>query len=251
MIPFKVDVSGFAQKFAITEQDVKTFTDNIVSEVAYTFENNLMQIAGKELTTSRDDYIDSIYRKKVMDGVYEIGLKGFTANAVEQGISSFDQKEGFKNSSKAHHNDDGSWWITIPFRQKKSGGVKSGSQVFSGVMPPEISKIAGKLDWGESIKKNQIPSGTPEPKSKIPKSKLYQEYQRKHSIYEGITRVKDKQTNKGVYMSFRRVSNNSEDSAWIHPGIEERGLFQKALTTIQSQDVLSSIVSRQVNQLVQ
>jgi hypothetical protein len=250
MIPFKVDVSEFAQKFAITEQDVKTFTDNIVSEVAYTFENNLIQIAGRDLTTSRDEYQKSIYSNKVTDGVYEVGLNGFVANSVEQGITSFDQKEGFKNSSKRHETKDGGWYLTIPFKWKKSGGVESGSQVFSNMMPPEVTKVAEKLGNKQQIQKHQIPNSVSEPKQKIPKSRLYEQYQRKHSVYEGITKTKDS-SGRGGYTSFRRVSNNSDESAWIHPGIEQRGLFQKALATIQSQDVLSSIVRRQVNQLVQ
>lgn len=249
ILPVEIDVSSFVEAFAIPEQDVKQFVSNVISEVAIEF-SQYWSNAANVLKSSRAEYKNSIYVEKIDDNNYIVGLNGFLANAVEQGIGAFDQKRWFEESDKVKYNKDGGWYLTIPFRFATSNAIGE-SSVFSNVMPSEVYNVAKGLKEGESLTKSMIPSNLkePSPKPKIQRSKLFEEYQRKHSIYEGIQRKEDI-TGRGQYFNFRRVGKNSDPESWVHPGIEERNLAEKAFQNMDLPSTVDAIVDKYIDQLV-
>ena len=63
------------------------------------------------------------------------------------------------------------------------------------------------------------------------RSPAYGAYLRKHSIYEGITKMTGvyARTTQNMYVSFRRASKNSDPLSWIFPGLAARRFADKAL----------------------
>jgi len=249
LVPINIDVSEFAASFDISQDEVKQFTSNIISELATEFAMHWDK-AASVLTSSRVEYKNSIYVEKVDDNNYIVGLNGWLPNSIEQGLSGFDQKLGFESSSKKHFTKSGGWYLTIPFRHAHSGAIGE-SSIFTNVMPSKIYKEAKKLEIGEGLSVKNLPKELQEKKIRsrvVTKSRVFEEYQHKHSIHAGIQRKKDT-TGRGTYVSFRRVSSNSDDDSWIHTGIQARNLAEKAINTMNIPDVVSHLVDKYVEQL--
>ncbi len=246
----QIDVSEFAQEFGIPEDDIKQFTDNVIGDLAVEF-SRYWEHEASVLKSTRQEYQNSIYTEKIQDGVYVVGLKGFLPNAVENGLEPFDEKIGFKNSSKVHQKKGGGWYLTIPFRFASSSAIGE-SVVFSGVLPSKVYEVAKKLPEGKKLNKTNLPTefrGTKTREKIITKSKTFEEYQHKHSIYEGLQRTKDSK-GRGQYNTFRRVSDKSDPSSWIHGGIEEHDLAESAFRKMDFSRSTDSIVNRYINKLV-
>lgn len=249
LVPINIDVSEFAASFDIPQDEVNQFTSNIIGELATEFAMHWNK-AASVLKSSRQEYKNSIYVEKIDDTNYVVGLNGWLPNAIEQGISGFDEKEGFKSSSKAHMTKGGGWYLTIPFRHAVPGAIGE-SSVFTNIMPSKVYKEAKKLETGEGLNVKNLPKEfqTKGIRSKVvAKSRIFEEYQHKHSIHSGIQRKKDV-TGRGTYVSFRRVSSNSDDDSWIHTGIQARNLAEKALNTMNIPDVVDHLVNKYVEQL--
>jgi hypothetical protein len=246
--PISIDVSEFMESFNVADEDLKKFTSNIISELATEFSMH-WEKAADVLGQTRQEYQNSIYVEKVNDFTYIVGLNGWLPNAVEQGISAFDEKSGFENSNKVKYNKEGDWYLTIPFRRGVEGTIGE-STVFSGTMPSEVYKQAKTLAPRESLKARNLPVGILEPKAKprIGKSKIFEEYQRKHSIYEGIQRKEDIK-GRGTYTSFRRVGENSDPASWIHPGINAHNLAEKAFETMDIEATVDLLAENLIEQL--
>jgi len=249
LVPINIDASAFAESFNIPVDEIKQFTSNIISELATEF----AMVWNKEassLGSSKIEYKNAIYVNKIDDFNYEVGLNGWLPNAIEQGISGFDQKEGFEKSSKKHLTASGGWYLTIPFRSASAGAIGE-SSAFTGVLPSEVYKEAKKLDKGEGLDVKNLPKEFQVKKIRsevIAKSKVFEAYQHKHSIYAGIQKKKDS-TGRGTYASFRRVSSNSDDNSWIHTGIEAHNLAEKALSAMNIPDVVDHLMEKYVEQL--
>jgi hypothetical protein len=246
--PINIDVSAFLESFDIADEDIKQFTSDIISGVASDFHAH-WEKAADVLGQTRQEYQRSIYIEKIDDFNYVVGLVGWLPNAIEQGVSAFDQKEWFEKSNKVKYNKEGDWYLTIPFRHGAEGTIGE-STVFTGTMPSEVYEQAKVLKPKESLKARNLPVGLIEPKAKprIGKSKIFEEYQRKHSIYEGIQRKEDNK-GRGTYTSFRRVGENSDDGAWIHPGFEAKNLAEKAFETMNIESTVDLLAENLIEQL--
>jgi hypothetical protein len=250
LLPINIDVSEFMGSFSVSDEDIKQFTSDVVSGVASDFHAH-WEKAADILGQTRQEYQRSIYIEKIDDFNYVVGLVGWLPNAIEQGHGAFDQKEWFEKSDKVKYNKDGDWYLTIPFRQGAEGTIGE-SSVFTGTMPSEVYAQAKKLKPTESLKASSIPSSVqepiPKPRLTIPKSKAFEEYQRKHSIYEGIKRKEDDK-GRGTYVSFRRVGENSDDGSWIHPGFEAKNLAEKAFETMDIAATVDLMAEQFIEQL--
>lgn len=248
--PISVDVSAFMESFNIADEDIKQFTSNAISGIASDFHAH-WEKAADVLGQTREGYQRAIYIKKIDDFTYEVGLVGWLPNAIEQGISSFDQKPWFEKSTSdsRKENKDGDWYMTIPFRQGIDT-TEGESTVFTGTMPSDVYKKAKVLKSKESLKAINLPVGLIEPKSKprIGKSKIFEEYQRKHSIYEGVQRKEDTK-GRGTYTSFRRVGENSDPASWIHPGFEAKNFAEKAFENMNIDEIVNLMAEQFEEQL--
>lgn len=128
---------------------------------------------------------------------------------LEYGFGPFDEKLGFSKSSRKHTTKNGGWWLVIPFRHSTPG-----SYLYGNPMSKQIYSQAKALGDKErlSVQGGQKTSWTG--------------YVHKNNIDDGLTRIiktyhnaeTGKKTKQSQYMTFRKVSNNSDPLSWWHPG---------------------------------
>lgn len=140
-------------------------------------------------------------------------LRGKLPNMIESGFSAFDMKLGFSKSPKRKitKNKDGSsgWYLTIPMRHGTPNSFMYGQP-----MPKDVYAEARKLKDGQSL---SVSGG---------QGTSWNGYQHKTNKYDGLTRIiksytnpdTQKTTRQSYFMTFRRVSNNSDPSSWMHRG---------------------------------
>lgn len=136
-------------------------------------------------------------------------LKGKFPNMLESGFPSFDEKIGFSKSNRKHISKNGGWYLTIPMRHSTPGSFMYGNP-----MPKNIYGQVKKLGNREHI---TVSGG---------QKTSWTGYVHKNNIYDGLTRIiksyhnvnTGKVTNQSQYLTFRRVSNNSDPLSWMHPG---------------------------------
>lgn len=163
------------------------------------------QEAQKKLNSTRTDYLlglsfDAIqypYNNNPFSGA--VVLQGKFPNMLETGFSAFDMKTGFSKSPKRLSSSTG-WYLTIPFRHSTPGSFMYGKP-----MPVDIYAEAKKLP-----NKGRLNNS----KGEVLTS--WTGYKHKSNIYDKMTRYKKGRGS--TYVTFRRVSNNSDPLSWWHPG---------------------------------
>jgi hypothetical protein len=252
MPPVYIDATSLMNTFNIPKEDITQFVGNIVSQVADEFKYAWDQEASV-LKSSRQEYKAGLGVEKIDDMSYAVVLKGWLPNGIEQGLEGFDEKMGFKSSSKAHQTKNGGWYLTIPFRHASAGAIGE-SEVFSGVMPKPVYKEAKKLDLGETLDLKKLPNEFQIPSIRpqvITKSKTFEAYQHKSSIYAGMIRKQDV-SGRGTYTTFRRVSENSDANSWVNSGIEARNFAEKAYEKFEGEmlSTIDALAEQYIEQLI-
>jgi len=236
MIPISIDMSGMADGFDLSQEDNEGLVAYTVREIAAAFAREWEQEAKNSLSGARDEYTRGIVLGDRGRFTATVSLVGWLPNAIESGHSAFDMKDGFANSSKKKMKVGGmGWYLTIPFRFASAGALGE-SSVFSASLPPQVQAAAKKKDEQSplgaprGLTKGELPTQYQMPKSRKRiqlESKVFEEYRHKNSIYEGVKR--DRKATGSQYMSFRRVSDNSDDMSWIHPGFIAKNLGNRAM----------------------
>jgi hypothetical protein len=258
IVPINIDLRPLIQKFQVDKEDIKPLVTSMLNSITKNIKMEWMR-ASNSLGGSRAQYQEGIYIKKVDYNSAIVGLTGWLPNAIEQGISAFDMKVGFEKSNKKtitlkvdkDGNTKSGWYLTIPFRHATPGALGE-SQAFSGVMPDDIYKLAKNLTEGEHIKKAMLPPTYTQNLGSRPKvtgydNVVYETYQHKGSIYEGIQ--KSQKAHHGGYISFRRVSDNSDKNSWIHTGIQARNFLEKAITNSNLDTIKRMEIDKFLNSL--
>lgn len=207
---------------------IDNMTDFTIKEITAQFAHEWEMKAAENLKSSRQEYIANLNVVDEGQAKGAVVLTGWLPNAIEDGISEFDMKDGLVNGPNAKTGADGKKYNTVPFSHGTPGSL---AENFSNIMPKAVHAIAKKKAIGDPIKRGELPKKFQEKQKKnviMPESKAFAQYQHKASIHEGITKNRDGAGNIG-YTSFRRVSENSDPASWIHPGIEQRNLAEKAL----------------------
>lgn len=246
MIPVEINLTNFVESFRLgprVSEDLRRFVyQESISAIAKAWDTE----AKNGLTKSREEYRRNL--QMVEEGRFSgmIILNGVLPNMIEQGASPFDMKIGFEKSAKRKMKADGGWYLTIPFRFAASTSLGE-SSVFANKLPPEVHKLV-KRDG--SINKNNIselPDSLTVPsfrRTVTVKSRTYEEYMSKSSIFLGVT--KNSKTYEGAtqntYGSFRRVSDKSDDEAFIHTGIVARGFAEKAIVSSNLPELVPQLV---------
>lgn len=232
MLPISFDISPIVDEFIILSNRSEEFSSYVIDRMTEDFMNSWENMVNSELGSTRQAYKRAMNVEKVSYNESLISLLPTESKLpmmIEDGASSFDMQEGFSKSSKAVRyssikDKKEHWYLTIPFRHATSEAVAE-SMVFANKMPKPIEKIA-KENKGEQITMAQLPQEY----QKLLKNKTTG-VQHKSPIYEGIKRIQasssDKE-NRGNYISFRRVSDNSEDGAFVHPGFKAKRFMDRA-----------------------
>lgn len=231
---------------------------NSVAVVTDEIFRNWQLEATDALKSTRNEYVNNL--KVISHSPFSktIMLTGVLPNMLEKGASAFDMKEGFKKSSKAVHsfkedkngNVTAHWYLTIPFRIG-TPDIVGENTAFTSIMPQEVYDVMKNKPADKPLTKDQIASPYDIPSSRkkiVLPTKTIPEYTHKSSIYEGMVKktAPYEKTTQNTYMTFRRVSENSDPNSWIHRGIQAYNLMGKAL---QSTDV-NTVVENNIDKIL-
>lgn len=239
MIDLKIDIGNLNVEFNLSKERVDDLLEYTVGEVAVDFARK-WETEANNLVKSRDEYKNAIQLESIdqFTKVVFLNPSSWLANAVETGVESFDMKLGLLASPKAKINAEGKKYITIGFRFATAGSIGD-NPLFAGVMPKAIQNL---------VQQNENENPEQQANSGLPFSKIPAQYQipesstlRKMMKSEAFTKLEQgtkmtslytgiKRNEKGSgYVMFRRVSENSADDKFIHPGIVARNFGQIAM----------------------
>jgi len=235
MVPIMIDISPLVNKLRFSEEEVKGLSkailDRISSRYMYLWEKNV----DDNLKSTRAFYKAGMkwYYEDDFNVVFELEGKGVSKLGLmlERGVDAYDLKEGFKKSSNAKNQGQPNWYLTVQFRMATSDAIAE-SSVFAGVMPKLIYNLAKKEG---SVTKSNIPDefNKLNVRQEIKGSSMVDNktaaYTHKNPIHEGITKTS------GGYVSFRRVSGNSDQNSWIHKGFQKRGFMGASLEQLSGE----------------
>lgn len=243
MVSIIIDTMDLSAEFNLSKGDVDNLMEFTVKEITAAFARSWEDTARNGLSQTRRQYINAIVvgEEGRFTGYAMLHPSSWIANAVEYGASAFDIKDGILASSKSKPTADGSGrYMSIPFRMATPGSLGE-SEAFSGVVPEPVfkaigasEKLAAEEGRSPALRVEDLPSPYDIPKTRaqvISKSKSFEAYQHKSSIYVGLKRKQDG----GGLVNFRRISTNSDPMSWIHPGIEARNFAEITLANFESQ----------------
>lgn len=202
--------------------------------------------------TFRVQSVSGEYMRSIQDGVrFPEDLTGevFTtsphAGVIEEGIEPYDMKPGLLRSPKAKVNKDGKKFITVPYRHGVPGAVGIPA------MPKNVYALAQKL--GFSRRRNALTALFTGRKYKWNGrlNEVGAQGQRSHfgnhpgagytwksGQYDGMVRMGKRGHTQ--YLTFRRVSENSDPSSWQHPGVKPRPI-REAVVENTKEEVLALV----------
>lgn len=213
-IPISINLDNLIEEFDLGPDQVQRLASELTDNLCNTFYSALRQNVNNKLKKTRELYLNNISINNIDDTTKEIVLTGWLPNALEEGISEFDMKEGFQNSQKVKISKEGNWYLTIPIK----GNMSSVPKEIRNILNNQKTQIQQKqLSQNASLQKmKELASG--------------KKYQNKSSIYQGM-----KKNEQGGIDNFRRVGENSDKNAFIHPGFEARNFFQSSLNDIENE----------------
>lgn len=264
--------SGYSSLLGNTPDSIRKKIDRAragaLREIAAMAHTTWISIAQRSLNTSLIDYVNGLQKPgslSIGEDQAVITLVGWLANAIEQGLSAFDMKQGMLRSAKVKYDEKGRPYIDIPFRHMTPGTTGA----FGKPMPRAIYQEARKLDptsamsihpmgggpkrtvtikWGGRITRdfaeNIAPPITqsragmnvnvPLASGKTGTKQLTSNYTHATSLYSGMFRNTGTGRGGSTYFTIRRISLNSADSSWIHPGFRARRFSDQVRQKIQS-----------------
>lgn len=245
------DFSDLREEFNMSQKDVDGLLDYTVKEITAAFAQEWENQASQNLHSSRNLYMRSIVVSDPGPFKGAVELVNDVPNMIESGKPPYDMKPVLLNGKKAKTGKNGKKYNTVPY---SIGTPEALEENFSTIMPeaiyeavkskPQDIPIVGGVRT-QGLTKAEIPEQYREPIKKMvfnPKSEAFEEYTHKSSIYEGIVRQKSNVTGQNSYMSFRRVSENSDPLAWIHPGFTAMNLAEKAYDALDIQSVSTNAI---------
>lgn len=235
MLPIRIDLDEVVSEFDLSGEEANVLGAAIIDRVVQEYYQRWRDLVGRELKKSRSEYLKAMYvdRTSPLEVVF-----GLTAREsplplmIEEGASPFDEKPGLLASPKAKQKKNGGFYITVPFRHATAEAIAE-SGVFSSILPKEVYEIAKNSQT--ALKRNQLPLNQQIPGVRqainVPGLQV-PEYMHKSAKYEGLVKVaasSSEKENRNKYMTFRRVSDNSDPNSWFNGGIAARKLMDKAL----------------------
>lgn len=160
------------------------------------------------------------------------------ADRIERGAPAWDIKVGLLNGPHAKTTREGKRYTTVPFRHGSalsglpggSGpGERGGRPNFATTLPNSIYR---RVLQGRSLTEDQQMSGLQTKLQSIINGMMSgamgSNYTWKSGAYSGLVRIQQ-DNGKGRYMTFRRVSDESDPNSWIYPATSPNPVFEAAL----------------------
>lgn len=195
--------------------------ENAIAIVAKNAYAEAVRQAQARLKTTQRDYIRALQLNDLGDNIYILSLEGKHANSIEAGFAGFDMKPGLLNGPKAKivksGKNKGKKYATVPFFYQPKG--KSPLSEKGEMLRREVQRL---------IKENKTGNTILNPSTGRPVQGYAARFKNTGvKDLEGLVKIQktyDKRT-QSTYMSFRRVSENSDKSKWIHPGYTGAKIF--------------------------
>lgn len=201
--------------------------------------------------TFRINVVSGDYIRSIQDGLRfpddltgEVFSTAPHAGLIEDGQEPHDMKPGLLNSPKAKPMKGGGKYLTVPFRHGTPGTTSLPA------MPKDIYKVAKKLGFSRKrTKRDQALTGrkyewngrlSEDLRGKRTHTQQHpgHGYTWKSGQYAGMVRM-GKQKH-GQYLTFRRVSTNSDPNSWMHPGVKPKPI-REAVVENTREEVLALI----------
>lgn len=259
MKPIVIDISSLQAQFGLAANQIDDLTETCVNAVTAAIYSNWEALAKQRLNSTLPEYLNNLIKVDKGRFAKQIVLTGILPNMLEQGASPFDIKEGFKKSKKVKYTipvynkkgqqvyAGGDWYLTIPFRIGVPGTL--GQAGFTGQMPQEVYNVMLKKGNKQALHKPEIPEPFDIPKSREAilnenRQILYDSYQHKNSIYEGMTKRTGQynKTSQNTYGTFRRAGANSDPLSWIHKGLKAYNLAAEAVNKTDVETIVENEV---------
>jgi len=246
MLEINIDINPLLQAVDVSEEEANSFSKMLLDRVADVYMQRWEDIVGKSLNSTRRAYQLGMDFRYVDDfnGVFVLEGKGESrlAMMIEEGASAFDIKDGMENSSKRKTKKDGGWYITVPFKQATPEALGE-SSTFSGKLPERVYEIA-KKNAGKPVTAAQLPDEHKEKKFRPAiqsGDNLIPRYDHKTPIYEGV--VKNTKPQHSGYVTFRRISDKSDEDSWIHKGFTPHKFMEKAMDDVEKElpEIIESV----------
>lgn len=250
-MPIQIDISGHLPAVGYDEDAMRerVFT---LAEMA---RGEWIRQAQTHLEGSAADYIAGIQPVEVEGNWATVALVGELPNAIENGKAPFDMKPGLLKGPNAKVGKNGRY-NTVPFRHgtPETTGKRVGapmpitghtpkgtptSLIYAAAKRVKASSenATGKTVWGGRTgdfggygMRTQLPVKGGRPGA----------YTWKASPFAGMVKIAKtyKSAVQNQYVTFRRVSDNSDPSSWWHPGIKARRFVNRV------HDYLADVVKR-------
>ncbi|MBI9086796.1 MAG: hypothetical protein JEZ11_24580 [Desulfobacterales bacterium] len=253
-MPIQIDISGHLPEVGFDEDAMR----ERLATLAEMTRAEWIRVAQQTLGSSAADYIAGIQPVE-MDGNWaHIHLVGALPNDIENGKAPYDMKPGLLNGPNAKVGKGGKRFNTVPFRHGTPGttgkrvgkpmpitgttsGGKQKSMIYNAARKVAISseRPDGSTAWGGRTgdfggygiqTKPPVKGGRPGA------------YTWKHSPFAAMAKVAKtyKKATQHQYVTFRRVSDNSDPNSWWHPGIKARRLVNQVHSYIT--DLVKGII---------
>lgn len=258
----RIDLSEVISEFALSKKQTERMCKAVLTGVSEEIANNWRKLAGKELKSTRADYIRGIVVIEEGRLRNAIVLKGAMNNKMESGSPPWDMKKYFEKSPKAKRTKKGGWYLRIPFRFSTPEALGENA-AFSNQMPKEIYEVARGLKPGKTtlggtrltraagMTKDQIPVAFRDVITRKDRDG-FADYTHKHSIYEGMfrtERTKADGSKESTYTTIRTASSNSDPASWIHPGFKALNLADRAQQMTDVNTIVNNIVDKFISQI--
>jgi hypothetical protein len=267
---FRIDISSLLDSVNISREQAKSIGQGAVVLALHSTYEQIRKEANDSLKSTRSIYKANINRPEIQGLKGSIELTGKLPNMIEQGASAFDMKEGFKKSSKAKNSGNG-WYLTIPYRHGSPNALGE-NQAFASVMPTEIyDAMQGKTPQITNASGGVTQRGTSLTMSDLRGTKYGSTVTTRGALtsnfgsvgvgkrggytggnpYQGMIRSQKtyETATQGSYVTFRRVSENSDGKSWIHRGFKAYDLMLKGLQNAQIEERVSNFVANELTKM--
>lgn len=266
LVPVIINTQDLLDQFYISETELENMCDNIAKSLALSFYYKWEQEVLTSLKSTRLQYLQNMRLVDTgrMEGTVMLDYsKNLLVQKLEQGSAAYDMKPALIASPKAKTGKGGKKYITVPMRWSTPGAVGE-SELFSAQMPKEIYRIVKGLNGdrqtpgggteSRGLRLGEIPShlqglGSRPAINDQTGKRIFDEYNHKNSIYEGMIKKTDGVTGQSIYMSFRRVSENSDNNAFIHPGFKKGDFMMRAYASFDLPKELQQQIDIELSKL--
>jgi hypothetical protein len=162
--------------------------------------------------------------EQVAPNVYAIYLEDISlAKKWEDGWESFDMKPGFLKSPNAQTSKEGGKYMNVPLSPTSNSSPASSPSRGVTDMRSAIASVMRDTTVNKRIQQSVNNKGQKVQKTTFSNTK--------NPDLEGLTQVKVGRSSS--YFLFRRVSNKSNPSSWIHPGFNGIHIFPELETLME------------------